>query len=65
MRDEIDGRIWNANHERFSASLDGALGALAGRLRRSLESLDGTPTHLLSVAGAVALTLLTFNASLA
>ena len=65
MRDEMDARAWVENHQQFSASVDQALSALATRFRRRLPSLDGTPAHLLSVAGALALTLLTFNASLA
>ena len=65
MRDEMDARIWVEKHQNFSASVDEALGAVATRFRRRLPSLDGTPSHLLAVAGALALTLLTFNASLA
>ena len=65
MRDEMDARLWVENHRQFSASVDEALGAVAARFRRRRASLDGTPAHLLAVAGALALTLLTFNASLA
>ena len=65
MRDEMDASAWVENHEIFSASVEKSLGALAARIRGGLPSLDGTPAHLLSVAGAMALTLLTFNASLA
>ena len=65
MRDEMDARIWVENHRQFSASVDEAFGAVSARFRRRLPALDGTPSHLLAVAGALALTLLTFNASLA
>ena len=65
MRDEIDARIWTASHERFSASVDDALDALGARIRRRLASLDGTPGHLLSMTAALAVTLMTFNASIA
>lgn len=65
MHDEMDARIWTAHHEQFSASIDDALGALGAGFRRRLASLDGPPGHVLSMAAALAVTLMTFNASIA
>lgn len=42
MRDEIDGRLWEAHHQQFSDSLGRALdaaGAALGRLARPAVSL--------------------------
>lgn len=62
MRDEMDGRIWTAHHERFADTVDGAIAALRSALTR-VPSWDGTSQHLLALVASFALTALSFNAT--
>ena len=60
MRDEIDGRIWVANHKEFAEGID----LLIGRVRRlSSRALtwDGTTAQLAALIVAFLITALTFN----
>ena len=63
MRDEMDGRIWDAHHAAFSDSIEAALARAAQRLRES--DLGAVPAQLLAALAAVGLTLLTFTGSAA
>jgi hypothetical protein len=60
MRDEIDGRIWAANHQPFADGIDDLLGRLRARLVR-LPSWDGTSVQLFALVAAFLITALTFN----
>lgn len=64
MRDQMDDRLWVANHE----ELGRAVGGLAAGLRRGLERLaswDGTTPHLLAMIAALAVTGLGFSSTAA
>ena len=63
MRDEIDGRIWTAHHEEFSASVDAAIAELGAKVRRLLALRNGVANQLLSFAAAFTITALTFTTS--
>ena len=65
MRDELDGRIWNAHHDQFSEWIDGGVAALGARLRGSAPLARRAPPQLLAALAAVGLTLITFTASAA
>ena len=62
MRDEMDGRLWDAHHAAFSDSIDAIAGA-AQRLGRI--DAGAVPAQLLAALAAVGLTLLTFTGSAA
>ena len=64
MRDEMDARLWVANHEQFSQGIDDLLTALRSGLRR-LPVWDGTTAQLLALVVAFAITALTFNTTTA
>jgi hypothetical protein len=57
MRDEIDGRMWVAHHDRFSQWVGDAAGAVRAGLYR-LAGWDGSVHQLLALAAAFALTAL-------
>ena len=63
MRDEMDGRFWDAHHAAFSDSVHAALAGAARRLRKA--DLGAVPAQLLAAFAAVGLTLLTFTGSAA
>ena len=63
MRDEMDGRLWNAHHAAFSDSIDAAFAGAAQRIRSI--GLGAVPAQLLAALAAVGLTLLTFTGSAA
>lgn len=52
MRDEFDGRLWEANHEAFSAAIGGALAAAAARLRTVPHLAERVGGQLLLVVAA-------------
>jgi hypothetical protein len=64
MRDEIDGRVWVANHEQFSKDVDSGLNALRSIFAR-LPAWDGSTVQLLALVAAFAITALTFNTTAA
>jgi hypothetical protein len=64
MRDELDARIWVANHDGFSAGIDDAFAALRAGLAR-VAQWDGTTHQLLAMVAAFVITGLTFNATTA
>ena len=60
MRDEMDGRIWVANHQQFSDGIDD----LVSRARTGLTRLwtwDGTTPQLFALVAAFLITALSFN----
>jgi hypothetical protein len=57
MRDEIDGRMWVAHHDRYSQWVGDAAGAIRAGLYR-LAGWDGSMHQLLALAAAFALTAL-------
>ena len=60
MRDEMDGRIWIANHHQFANDVD----ALLSRLRTfffRVPAWDGTSAQMLALVAAFLITALTFN----
>ena len=63
MRDEMDGRLWDAHHAAFSDSIDAAIAGAAQRLGRI--DAGAVPAQLLAALAAVGLTLLTFTGSAA
>ena len=63
MRDEYDGRLWTAGHDRFSSDVEAALGALARSLPR--PRLPRVPPQLIAALAAVGITLVTFTGSAA
>lgn len=65
MRDEIDARIWNANHDQFSEWIDGGAAALGARLRGSAPLVRRSSPQLVAALAAVGLTLITFTSSVA
>ena len=60
MRDEIDGRIWVAHHEDFSAWVASAAARIRAGLYR-LSGWDGSVHQLLALAAAFALTALNLS----
>jgi hypothetical protein len=64
MRDELDGRMWVANHHQFGLWVDGALARLRAGLSR-LSRWDGTTGQLLAMIAALAITALSFNSAIA
>jgi hypothetical protein len=64
MRDEIDGRMWVAHHDQFSAWVGTAAATVRAGLYR-LAGWDGSVHQLLALAAAFALTglSLTFTSS--
>ena len=63
MRDEIDGRIWAAHHEEFSASIDAAIAELGAKARRLLSLRNEAANQLFAFAAAFGITALTFTTS--
>jgi hypothetical protein len=57
MRDELDGRMWVAHHEQFSAWVGTAAATVRAGLYR-LAGWDGSVHQLLALAAAFALTAL-------
>jgi hypothetical protein len=65
MRDEMDGRLWNENHDQFSEWIaTTAAGALAS-VRGSSLLAGRVPGQLLAALAAVSLTVITLGASAA
>lgn len=64
MRDEMDGRIWNARHEDFSGVVEEGLHALARRLRR-VEPGRAVPGQLIAVLLAAGFSLITIGGTVA
>lgn len=64
MRDEMDGRMWVENHDRFALLVDDALAALRAGLAR-IGQWDGTSHQLLALLVSFVVTGLTFNATAA
>ena len=60
MRDEIDARIWNDNHEALSATIDRGLAAI-GRVAQRFSQWDGTTHQLFALVAAFLITGLSFN----
>lgn len=60
MRDEMDGRIWVANHQQFSHGIDDLVSRARFGLAR-LSNWDGTTTQLFALVAAFLITALTFN----
>ena len=60
MRDEMDGRMWVANHEQFADGIDDLLSRLRASFVR-LPSWDGTTAQLVALVAAFLITALTFN----
>ena len=58
MQDEILGRLWAANHDRFSADLGRASDAAASKVRRSFLAIP-MPLRVAAVALAASITSLT------
>ena len=65
MRDEIDGRLWVAHHDQFSAWIDGAAATARARLRGLAPGLSEAPRLALLMAAVLGLTLLGFTATVA
>ena len=59
MIDEAYGRMWVAHHDQFSQGIGDKLDALGAALRRRLPRVSRFPGQLLSVAGAIGITMLT------
>ena len=57
MRDEIDGRMWVAHHDEFSAWVGNAASIVRAGLHR-LAGWDGSVHQFLALAAAFALTAL-------
>jgi hypothetical protein len=57
MRDELDGRMWVAHHDDFSAWVAQAAATVRGGLYR-LAGWDGSAHQLIALAAAFALTAL-------
>jgi hypothetical protein len=60
MRDEMDGRIWVANHQTFADGVDDLLSRLSGFSARVI-SWDGSAAQLVALVAAFLITALTFN----
>ncbi|MBV9884216.1 MAG: hypothetical protein JO276_14495 [Sphingomonadaceae bacterium] len=60
MRDEIDGRMWVAHHDAFSAWVVQAAAAVRTGLHR-LAGWDGSAHQLIALAAAFALTALNLS----
>ena len=58
MRDEMDARLWAANHGHFSASIAAGLDNFASRLRR-IELRRAPAAHVAIALLASGLTLVT------
>lgn len=60
MRDEMDDRIWVANHHEFANDVDALLSRLRAFFLR-VPAWDGTSAQLLALVAAFLITALTFN----
>jgi len=60
MRDEMDGRIWVANHEGFADGIDEMLGRIKAAFGR-IPAWDGTTAQLSALVAAFFITALTFT----
>ena len=60
MRDELDGRMWVAHHDDYSAWVAGAAATVRTGLYR-LAGWDGSVHQLLALAAAFALTALNLS----
>ena len=60
MRDEMDGRIWVANHQQFADGIDELVGKVRTASAR-IASWDGSTAQLVALVAAFLITALTFN----
>ena len=60
MRDEIDGRIWVANHKEFADGIDLLISRIRSLTSRAL-TWDGTSAQLVALVAAFLITAITFN----
>ena len=60
MRDEMDGRIWVANHQQFSDGIDVLIGRIRSASARA-ATWDGSTAQLVALVAAFLITALTFN----
>lgn len=65
MRDELDARMWNDNHQQLSAAMDGAIGAIGGALRFGASRAASLPGQLVSLVAAFGVTALTLGGTVA
>ncbi|MDQ8758187.1 hypothetical protein RCO27_18320 [Sphingosinicella sp. LHD-64] len=65
MLDGMEGRMWADHHDQFGKWVDGAIGAIGAALRLGFSRGSTVPGQLLSIAGAVGVTLLTLGATAA
>lgn len=62
MRDEMDARLWEAHHGAFADGIDELLARLRGGFARVM-SWDGSLSHLMALLLSVALTTVSFRAT--
>jgi len=65
MRDEMDGRLWVANHDRFSNEIGGAVRKAAGEVGNFISQRPGPGRVLVSMVLAAGVTLVALVAPLA
>ena len=62
MRDEMDARIWVANHSGFADGIDELVGKVRSVIVR-IGSWDGSTAHLAALVAAFLVTALTFSST--
>ncbi|MBX3562858.1 MAG: hypothetical protein KF780_13720 [Sphingomonas sp.] len=65
MRDELDARMWNDNHQQFSVAMDGAIGAIGGALRFGASRAASLPGQIISLIAAFGITALSLGGTIA
>lgn len=60
MRDEMDGRLWAANHQTFADGIDELFSRLSALSARAI-SWDGSAAQLAALLAAFLITAITFN----
>lgn len=65
MRDEIDSRVWIAQHDQFSKDLDQVISRIGSALKRLANTSPGLPSQLAALIGAFAITAITIGGTAA
>ena len=65
MRDEMDGRLWVANHDRFSNEIGGAVRKAANDVGSFISQRPGPGRVLVSMVLAAGVTMVALVAPLA